>query len=169
MWQETGQLYVLPSFRRSVLPSYRLPKLLARSSRTDPCHSRSIGRTLIFEPVFETIRPALPILVAAVALSGCNPQAQEAKQQREACEAGNAQACDTFALRLRQGDHVLKDYGRAAELFQHACDAGVAEGCATVGNMYLIGQGVDADTALAATIATSSLTSATNRSRVFGA
>jgi TPR repeat protein len=72
-------------------------------------------------------------MVAAIAMAACHPGNEEAKRLRSSCAQGNVADCNQFALRLQKGRYVLRDDGRAAELFDQACKGGVGDSCASLG------------------------------------
>ena len=91
----------------------------------------------------------VPFLVAALAVA-CHPGTEEARKLRDSCEAGDAKACNEFAVRLREGRHVLRDAARATELFDSACVKGVGQSCVSLGDMLQRGiPGVKTDSARA--------------------
>src|SRR6478736_1352645 len=91
-------------------------------------------------------------IVAGLVLTGCHPGNEEAKRLRNACDAGEAAACNAFAAKLQKGEYVLRDEGRAASLFGRACDHGVANGCSSLAVMLQTGSGVKRDSARAFTL-----------------
>ena len=87
--------------------------------------------------------------MAAVALSACPPGNQEARRRRSACGAGDASACNQFAVKLRKGGYVLRDEQRAAGLFDQACTSAIADACTNFAVMLQRGAGVPKDSARA--------------------
>jgi hypothetical protein len=83
----------------------------------------------------------VPLLLAAVAvsMSGCNPQAGEARDLREACEGGTATACDELAYKVQEGDRVLRDWRSAAELYGMACEGGEPGACVRLARLRVDG------------------------------
>lgn len=80
----------------------------------------------------------LPLAALALVLAtACNPKAQEARALDASCFAGDAAACEQLGVQVRRGDHVLKDYRRAAELFRQACDGGQGQGCIRLARLHL--------------------------------
>ena len=72
-------------------------------------------------------------------------ETQDSARKREACEAGNAAACNDLGAIHEAGRGVTRDYGKAADRFSQACDGGVAVGCRNLGILYLYGRGVARD------------------------
>ncbi len=91
----------------------------------------------------------LALLRTAASVAACHPGNAEAKRLRETCDGGDVKACNTLATRLQKGEYVLRDDGRAAQLFTAACDGGVAGGCSSLGAIYQTGKGVKRDSARA--------------------
>ena len=81
----------------------------------------------------------LLLVTAVAALSACNPGAEEARSLDASCSDGDAAACYSLAYKVQQGEHVLRDWRRAADLFQLACDGREAEGCVRLGRMHVHG------------------------------
>ena len=97
------------------------------------------------------------LLVSATAvLSACNPGADEARALGDSCASGDAAACNDLGYQVAQGQHVLRDWRRAAGFFEAACDGGAAEGCVRLGRMHVHddgeARGVARDSAIAATL-----------------
>src|SRR5687768_14273243 len=88
---------------------------------------------------------AVVLAIAAATLYGCHPGSADARQLRDACETGDAQACNKFAVKLQKGEYVLRDDTRAAGLFDRSCVGGVAESCASFGIILQTGAGVKRD------------------------
>jgi hypothetical protein len=61
-------------------------------------------------------RPLLLLALACAALAACQSRTREAKRLQRECDAGSAQACARFALKLQKGEYVLRDESRAATL-----------------------------------------------------
>ena len=66
------------------------------------------------------------------------------------CNSGDPKACASLGTRYANGEGVLLDYARAANLFQKSCDLRYAGGCALLGLAYSRGQGVVKDDSHAA-------------------
>jgi uncharacterized protein len=81
------------------------------------------------------------LLLATLAAAACFSGTEEAKQLRDACEAGDDRACHAFAVKLQKGEFILQDRPRAAAIFDTSCSEGVGESCGSLGNMVLEGQG----------------------------
>jgi hypothetical protein len=96
------------------------------------------------------------IVAATVLVSACNPGAREARELAASCSGGDAAACNELGQRVSQGQYVLRDWRRTAELFQDACDGGESEGCVRLARMHVHSEarsrGVALDSALAATL-----------------
>jgi TPR repeat protein len=94
------------------------------------------------------------LLAALVLVASCNPGAEEARELRSSCAQGDTAACTELGYRVMQGQNVLRDWRRAAELFGHACDGGNAEGCVRLASMHVHddaeNRGVSLDSTLAA-------------------
>src|SRR5215216_2469579 len=91
---------------------------------------------------------ALLVLVG-LALSACHPGNEEARRLRSSCEAGDAAACNKFAVKLQKAEYVLRAEARAAGLFDTACTGGVGEGCASLGLMLQHTRAIRRDSARA--------------------
>lgn len=72
-------------------------------------------------------------------------ETQDMARKREACEAGNAAACNDLGAIYEAGRGVARDFGKAATLFERACEGDVAVGCRNLGILYLYGRGVGRD------------------------
>ena len=98
----------------------------------------------------------LAALAAAAASFACNPGAGEARELDAACAEGDAAACNQLGYRVRQGQYVLADWRRAADLFRQACDGGEPEGCVRLARMHVHRaaqrRGVALDSAVAETL-----------------
>ncbi len=81
-------------------------------------------------------RRLLPLIVLLL-LVACDPRAREARELRASCSAGDAAACDRLGYQNFRGDHVLRDWRRAADLFQAACDGGEGEGCVRLARLHV--------------------------------
>ncbi len=96
------------------------------------------------------------LVTVVVALSACNPGAEEARTLQALCGDGDAGACNDLGYRAFRGEHILRDWRRAADLFQHACDGGEAEGCVRLGRLHVNDasgrHGVTRDSTLAANL-----------------
>jgi TPR repeat protein len=89
-------------------------------------------------------RTAGILFAAAAAVTlGCNSGAGEARELDAACANGDAAACNRLGYKLREGEHVLADWRRAADLFGQACDGGEGEGCVRLARMQLDERGED--------------------------
>ncbi|MEO8619570.1 MAG: hypothetical protein ABI625_00815, partial [bacterium] len=61
------------------------------------------------------------LLIASCALlSACHPGNEVARKLRVACDAGNAQSCHDYAVKLQRGEYTLRDLPRAAVLYDTA-------------------------------------------------
>lgn len=89
-----------------------------------------------------TARRARSLLILAfIALaSACNPENQKAKQLTASCDKGDAKACYDLGERLEAGRYILRDPGRAAQLFEKSCNGGVGNGCSNLGVITLAGR-----------------------------
>jgi len=94
------------------------------------------------------------IIAAVVFVAACNPGAKEARDLDSSCTEGNAAACNELGHRTALGDHVLRDWRRASDLYQAACEAGEGEGCVRLARLHVNSQaaerGVAFDSAAAA-------------------
>jgi TPR repeat protein len=63
----------------------------------------------------------------------------------QACDAGNAKACDDLGDIYDLGWGVAQDHSRSAALYLKACNAGNADGCLGLGISYGNGDGVERD------------------------
>jgi TPR repeat protein len=77
------------------------------------------------------------LVLAFVGAFGCNPEAGEARALGDACAEGAADACDELGQRVQKGEHVLRDWRRAAELYALACDRGEPQGCVRLARMHV--------------------------------
>src|SRR3954469_13442641 len=89
----------------------------------------------------------LPTLLALTTLTlvACHPGNQEARRLRDACNGGSAESCQKLALRLQNGEYVLKDPQHAVELFEQSCSKGLGDACVSLGLALQRGTGVDRD------------------------
>jgi Sel1 repeat-containing protein len=69
----------------------------------------------------------------------------DAASRRQACKAGDGDACNRLAVDYEYGHDVPKDEAEAAALYGLACDAGNAVGCDNLGQLYAGGKGLAAD------------------------
>ena len=101
-----------------------------------------------------TSRPlrSAALLLAAFALAACTKENTAARELLRSCNAGDAVACDSMAVRFQKGRYVLRDPARAASLYEVACAGGRGDACASLGGMHQRATGVKADTARAATL-----------------
>lgn len=72
-------------------------------------------------------------------------ETQDSARKREACEAGNAAACNDLGVIHEAGRGVPQDHGKAATLFERACEGGVFVACRNLGILHLYGRGVPRD------------------------
>ncbi|MBL0947451.1 caspase family protein [Brevundimonas sp.] len=72
-------------------------------------------------------------------------ETQDSARKREACEAGNAAACNDLGAIHEAGRGVPQDHARAAILFERACDGDVFVACRNLGILHLYGRGVARD------------------------
>ena len=93
---------------------------------------------------------ALFAAACIVSTIACNKETTTARNLVRSCDAGEAAACDTVALRFQKGEYVLRDAERAATLYGQACTGGVGDACASLGVMYQRATGVKRDSAHAA-------------------
>jgi TPR repeat protein len=85
-------------------------------------------------------------LAGALAWAGDPP---ELKADKQACEAGQMDACHRLGTLYYQGKTVGMDLKKAAGLFKKACDAGLAAACRDLAQMYEEGDGVEQNDAKA--------------------
>lgn len=76
--------------------------------------------------------------------------AGEVRSAEEECERGQMDRCLHLGIRLKTGNGVTRDQGRAAELFERVCASGDPYGCWYLGGMLSRGEGVDEDDVRAA-------------------
>lgn len=112
------------------------------STMEDTLHPRSLTWTLA--------------LTAAACLTACNPVAKEARTLDASCGGGDAAACNELGARTAQGDHVLRDWRRASELYGQACDGSVGEACVRLARLHVTSsaprRGVSFDSTAAAAL-----------------
>lgn len=105
----------------------------------------------------------LRLLVASAAFGACDPSASVDARDRaigalaaerpseaaplflQACDGGDAPACDALGALVSAGRGVPADPGRAEALHRQACDAGVGAGCANLGSLLAAGGGAAKD------------------------
>jgi TPR repeat protein len=75
--------------------------------------------------------------------------ALSAEFNRRGCQGGNALGCTNLGIMYWEGS-LLKDDGRAVDLFSKGCQGGDSGGCLGLGFMYENGQGVKRDSRRAA-------------------
>lgn len=68
---------------------------------------------------------------------------------REACEEGDARACDDLGGLYQNGEGVERNVERAVELYEKACEMKLTAGCYNLGVTLAAGEGVEQDDARA--------------------
>ncbi len=77
-------------------------------------------------------KPARTTFLALAALfliGACHEGNEQARQLRESCNAGKAQACQDYAVKLEKGEYTLRDIPRALALYDTACTKKVGQAC----------------------------------------
>lgn len=70
-------------------------------------------------------------------------QAGEIKNMKNACDAGNAEACTHLGLLYQIGQDLNQSYEKAKMYYGKACDMNHSEGCMLLGDLYYYAQGVE--------------------------
>ncbi len=70
-------------------------------------------------------------------------QAGEIEEVKDACNAGNAEACTNLGLLYQIGQDLNQSYEKAKMYYDKACDLNHSEGCVLLGDLYYFAQGVE--------------------------
>jgi len=84
------------------------------------------------------------ILLLTLLLAGINIHlnANTFKENKKACDTGDANGCNNLAWMYDIGSGVKQDAFKAGKLYTKACDAGHLNGCYNLALMYYYGSGM---------------------------
>ena len=132
------------SYARPVGPNETLEAFSQSCHCPDVPHARSRHNAVIYKRLVKPditdrlyLTASIPLIAITICVSACNPGGEEARGLLASCDDGDAAACKDLGVLTLRGEHVLRDWPRAAELFQQACDGGNAEGCVRLARMYV--------------------------------
>lgn len=70
-------------------------------------------------------------------------QAEEIEKIKNACDAGNVDACINLGLLYQIGQDLNQSYEKAKMYYGKACDMNHSEGCMLLGDLYYFAQGTE--------------------------